>query len=102
MLQGLTSQKGLYGISPSRNAHQPSDARFTASLWYTEEGEHMLLCDSSTLACWCLDVCFQEEKEMMMANWLEDLTHMVSDDTLPRREALRRMVGVVAGATLAA
>src|SRR5258706_8619335 len=39
---------------------------------------------------------------MMMANWLEDLTHMVSDDKLPRREALRRMVGVVAGATLAA
>src|SRR5258708_32543996 len=39
---------------------------------------------------------------MMMANWLEDLTHMGSDDQLPRREALRRMVGVVAGATLAA
>jgi len=62
----------------------------------------MLLRDSSTLAHWCLDVCFQEEKELMMTNWLEDLTHMVSDDTLPRREALRRMVGVVAGATLAA
>src|SRR5258706_8025188 len=39
---------------------------------------------------------------MMMANWLEDLTHMGSDDQLPRREALRRMLGVVAGATLAA
>src|SRR5438270_12882980 len=39
---------------------------------------------------------------MTMANWLEDFTKTVSDDTLPRREALRRLLGVVAGATLAA
>src|SRR5258706_2694720 len=39
---------------------------------------------------------------MMMANWLEDLTHMGSDDTLPRREALRRTLGVVAVPTLGA
>ncbi len=57
--------------------------------------------DSSTFACWCLDVCFQEEKEMAMSHRLEDLTTTVSDDPLPRREALRRLLGVVAGATLA-
>ncbi len=44
-------QKRLYGISPSRDSHQQSHARFTASLWYTEEGEHLLLRDSSTFAC---------------------------------------------------
>ncbi len=36
-----------------------------------------------------------------MANWFEDLTTRVSDDQLTRRQAVRRMVGVVAGATLA-
>lgn len=36
-----------------------------------------------------------------MANWLEDLTKTVSDDTLTRRQAVRRIVGVVAGTTLA-
>ncbi|HJT59221.1 MAG TPA: kelch repeat-containing protein, partial [Ktedonobacteraceae bacterium] len=37
-----------------------------------------------------------------MANWLEDLTKTVSDDKLTRRQVVRRMGGVVAGATLAA
>ena len=37
-----------------------------------------------------------------MSHRLEDLTTTVSDDPLPRREALRRLLGVVAGATLAA
>ena len=36
-----------------------------------------------------------------MANWFFNLTTMVFNDQLPRREALRRMVGVVAGTTLA-
>src|SRR5258707_15212039 len=71
-------------------------------LWYTKLGGYMLLRDSSTLACWCLDVCFHKEKEMAMSHRLEDLTTTVSDDPLPRREALRRLLGVVAGATLAA
>ena len=65
-------------------------------------GELLLFEEINTIPQARLDVCFVYQKEMMMTNWLEDLTHMVSDDTLPRREALRRMVGVVAGATLAA
>ncbi len=36
-----------------------------------------------------------------MANWLEDLTKMVADDKLTRRQAVGRIAGVVAGATLA-
>ncbi|HJT58101.1 MAG TPA: hypothetical protein VJ761_16470 [Ktedonobacteraceae bacterium] len=36
-----------------------------------------------------------------MANWLEDLTKTIADDKLTRRQAVRRIVGVVAGATLA-
>src|SRR2546421_225381 len=38
---------------------------------------------------------------MTMAHWLEDLTTTVFDDPLPRREALRRLLGVVASTTLA-
>ena len=37
-----------------------------------------------------------------MANWLEDLTKTVSDNKLTRRQVVRRMGGVVAGAALAA
>lgn len=36
-----------------------------------------------------------------MANWFEDLTKTVADDTLTRRQAVRRLVGIVAGSTLA-
>jgi hypothetical protein len=36
-----------------------------------------------------------------MANWFEDLTKTIADEKLTRRQAVRRMVGVVAGATLA-
>jgi hypothetical protein len=36
-----------------------------------------------------------------MAHWLEDLTKTIADDKLTRRQAVRRMVGALAGATLA-
>ncbi len=36
-----------------------------------------------------------------MANWLEDLTKTMADDKLTRRQVVRRILGVVAGATLA-
>ncbi len=61
----------------------------------------MHLRDSSTLARWGLDVCFQKEKELMMANWLEDLTKTMADDKLPRRHVLRRMAGSVTSMVVA-
>jgi len=38
---------------------------------------------------------------MMMAHWLEDLTKTIADDKLPRRQAMRRIAGGVAGVALA-
>ncbi len=32
-----------------------------------------------------------------MANWFEDLTKSIADDKLPRRQAMRRIVGTIAG-----
>src|SRR5579872_1411129 len=36
-----------------------------------------------------------------MADWFGDLTKTLADSTLPRRQAIRRISGVVAGAALA-
>ena len=36
-----------------------------------------------------------------MANWFEDLTKTMADDKLPRRQAMRRIAGTVAGMAVA-
>ena len=36
-----------------------------------------------------------------MSNWFEDLTKTLAEDTLPRRQAIRRISGTVAGFVLA-
>src|SRR5258708_423327 len=70
-----------------------------AVLWYTFYRGNVTF-KSFTIPRACLDVCFVEEKEMTMANWLEDLTKTMANDKLSRRQAIGSIAGVVAGATI--